>query len=225
MQTPRHHSLPSPLQVRRAGAGSCPRHRQQENPPDGAAAAPRHGLQPRRLQGPGLSTSPAAACARPSVCPSVCPSLASPLPALTTDLVKPHNGAWSPCVARAGAGVGAAAPACGEREGLGASPEGGGDAEPPRRGWSPGLCSGGLQCSSSLPVPPSPLSRVLQPLLLSGGVGCVCPPPPLPSSFQGTVGCLPLPGERVPLLPTPAPSPPRPPGGGDPHRGWLGRPL
>lgn len=198
---PPHHSLPSPLQVRRAGAGSCPRHRQQENPPDGAAAAPRHGLQPRRLQGPGLSTSPAAACARPTVCPSVCPSLASPpsrlnyrpckTPQRRLESLSSSRRGWRRCSCpgvRGERGAGSFLPP---------PPEGGGDAEPPRRGWSPGLCSGGLQCSSSLPVPPSPLSRVLQPLPLSGGVGCVWPPPPLPSSFQGTVGCSPLPGERV----------------------------
>lgn len=81
--------LPPPPQVRGEGAGRCPRHGQQEDAPDGAAAPAGHSLQPGRLQGPGLSPPPQrgrSSMPPPgTVCPSVRLSLARlPSPSLTT---------------------------------------------------------------------------------------------------------------------------------------------
>lgn len=146
----------------------------------------------------------------PSVCLSICLSLARlPPPSLTTDLVKPHAGAWSPCPARARASVGVGAAALPGERGQELPPQPWWVITPsplsPRRGWALGLFSGGVQCTGSrhFPVPPSLVLHLsLQPLPLSGeregaadpcgaqaGLGVLAPHPRAPPpAFRAPVG-------------------------------------
>lgn len=190
--------LPPLPQVRGEGAGRCPRHGQQEDAPDGAAAPAGHSLQPGRLQGPGLSPrAAAAACPRRrlSVCLSV--SRSPPVSVLNYRPWKLKRPA-PPLLVRP--------PRRGER-GCDPSPwvwGGFGGLRP--RGATPGLGVGfwlwGARCNSGflpVPVPPSS-SQCRLPGELGGGQGDPqgpprgrgCPPKETPSSWGRPHSCLSL---------------------------------
>lgn len=163
------------LQVCGPGARSRPRHRQQEDAPDGAAAAARHRLQPGRLQGPGLSPPrpPRGRCSmRVALSVCLCLLLASRLrPQLHTlstprlaSCVPPHRPPSAPW------GGGAGTPTLGPRSPIGvgtphplpsASPRRGRD--PPAGDGIPPTQWGLLSCRDVPPRAPKARGR--------GGVG------------------------------------------------------